>query len=87
MEHGALIFFQLAKGQFRQPIADKFPPVIQVCAACSGDKTYPHGVFDRQIILGISPVSAHEDSQFIGKRATSGHRGNRSQPIQDIKKL
>ena len=86
MECGALIF-QLAKCQFRQPIADKFPPVIQVCAACSGHKAYPHGVFKGQIILGISPVPAHENSQFVGKRATSGHSGNRSQPIQDVKKL
>ena len=47
VERGAFLIFQLAKSQFRQPIADKFPPVIQVCAACSGYKAYPHGVFDR----------------------------------------
>ena len=47
MEHVSVIAFQITKRKFRQPIASKISPVIQVRTACSSYEANPHGLFDR----------------------------------------
>ena len=83
IERFSFTALEIAKGQFRQPIADILSPIIQVRAACSGYKANPHSLFDGQGVFGIPPVSAHKDSKLISERLPSRRGSNSGQSVQD----
>ncbi len=41
IKHLSFIAFQVSESQFRQPVADKVSPVIEVGAACAGNNANP----------------------------------------------
>ena len=68
VEHLPFPIFQIIKCEFRQPIPYKFRPIIKVRTTRSGYEANVYDLLDRQRILGIAPVSAYENSQFVRER-------------------